>query len=117
MIKQLHPNQAMTKPVPELVDTHCHIHSADYPLNVEAVIDGAALRGVNQLICVGCSLEDSKRAIDCAQNHHSIWSSIGIHPHESDEYVTNPLLLQKFTALVTHPKVVAIGECGLDYYY
>ena len=99
-----------------LVDTHCHIHSADYQLDTDEVITGAQKEGVENLICVGTDLEDSTRVVEFAQNQPNCWASVGIHPHEAKRY-KDKKDLEKFAKLAGLPKVVAIGECGLDYFY
>jgi TatD DNase family protein len=101
----------------EFVDTHCHIHSPDYELDSEETIESAKKEGVTKLMCVGCTLDDSRLAIKFAGRHDNIWATIGLHPHEAKEYVNDHLALQEFRNLATEPKVVAIGETGLDYYY
>jgi TatD DNase family protein len=101
----------------ELVDTHCHIHFPGYELDPEDAIRAAYKSGVTRLLCVGCTLVDSELAVAFAHNHGNIWASIGLHPHEAKEYVNNSDKLQKFCNLIVKNKVVAIGECGLDYYY
>ena len=73
--------------------------------------------GVTRIICVGCSLSDSKQGIELANRHKSIWASIGIHPHEAKQYVNNQKALQELRSLADKPRVVAIGEIGLDYFY
>lgn len=104
----------------ELVDTHCHIHFPDYELDEAEVIAAATAAGVTRLICVGCRLTDSEGAVAIAKRHANIWASIGLHPHEGSEYVHDDHALQKFRQLALHHqqnKIVAIGECGLDYHY
>lgn len=104
----------------ELVDTHCHIHFPDYELDEAEVIAAATAAGVTRLICVGCRLTDSEGAVAIAKRHANIWASIGLHPHEGSEYVHDERALQKFRQLALHHrqnKIVAIGECGLDYHY
>jgi TatD DNase family protein len=117
----------------QLVDTHCHIHEANYQLqgddpvrarwlkagikDPDTLIKGAQDAGVTRLICVGTSLEDSQRAVDFVQDHSNCWAAIGIHPHEAKLYAGKPDPLGQFAALAKRPKVVAVGECGLDYYY
>ena len=100
-----------------LVDTHCHIHSKDYPVDIKEVYASAKKVGVDKLICVGTDLEDSKLAVEFADSHENTWASIGIHPHEANKYVAKPELLKEFAKLATSNKVIAIGECGLDYFY
>lgn len=101
----------------DLIDTHCHIHSADYPLDPKYVLEDARADQVTKLICVGTDLGDTKLAIEFAQNNQNVWASIGIHPHESEHYVNNTEALNEFESLAAQTKVVAVGECGLDYYY
>lgn len=116
----------------ELVDTHCHIQSAGLSsgdkvtrelwakvpeLSAQQIITSAEAADVTRLICVGCDLEDSKLAISFAQNHEQFWASAGIHPHEAQHYTGKTKLLEEFAALISQSKVVAVGECGLDYFY
>lgn len=93
-----------------LIDTHCHIHEADYPLNADEVIQYALEAGVEKMICVGTSEESSKRAVEFASTRQNIFASIGVHPHDTKDG------WQKITDL-TDKKIVAVGEIGLDYYY
>lgn len=74
--------------------------------------------GVTRLMAVGCTLADSMLAIEMAARHKNIWASIGLHPHEAKHYVNNHEKLQQFRNLIVgENKVVAVGECGLDYHY
>lgn len=99
------------------VDTHCHIQFADFGLDPDEAIQNAARVGVDRLLVVGCSLEDSEAGVKFVRDRQNCWAAIGIHPHEAHHYVNNGEALQKFALLASQPKVVAIGECGLDYYY
>ncbi|MGZ6004649.1 MAG: TatD family hydrolase [Candidatus Saccharimonadales bacterium] len=101
----------------EFVDTHCHIHFPDYELDPAEVIKNAQNTGVTRLLAVGCTLPDSKLAIEMAKRYDKIWASIGLHPHEGSEYVNDSHTLQEFRRLAKEPKVVAVGETGLDYHY
>src|SRR3990167_2311132 len=101
----------------EFVDTHCHIHFPDYELDPEEVVKAAQKDGVNRLLCVGCTVIDSQRAVEFAAKNPNIWATIGMHPHEAKEYVNDSASLQHFRSLTGKPKVVAIGETGLDYHY
>src|SRR5438105_4166725 len=121
----------------QLTDTHCHIHAAlnadgeqhtferwqrlDDP-NPVRMIERAADADVTKLLCVGCDVDDSRLAIEFvdsldAQYEHRIYASIGIHPHEAARYTNDTSQLDEFRQLATRPKVVAVGECGLDFYY
>lgn len=114
-----------------LVDTHCHIQSAGLKRGERAtrelwakapgitgdkLVSDAGAAGVTRLICVGCDTEDSRLAADFAKNRENCWASVGIHPHEAQHYGL-AAELQEFAKLTARPKVVAVGECGLDYYY
>jgi TatD DNase family protein len=101
----------------QFVDTHCHVHFPDYELDADQVIRDAAESGVTRLIAVGCTLHDSKRGIDLAARYQHVWASIGVHPHESSDYVHDHHALQQLHGLASAPKVVAVGEIGLDYHY
>lgn len=93
------------------------MHFPDYQLKPEEVIESALNSGVTKMVCVGCSLEDSKLGVEMAAKHKSIWASVGVHPHEAKQYVENEKALQELRQLPTEPRVVAVGEIGLDYFY
>lgn len=99
------------------VDTHCHIHFDYYTLDPDEVIANAQSEGVSRLICVGCTLEDSRAGIEFVKNRENTWTSIGLHPHEGIHYTDDKRALEEFAKLVGQPKVIAVGETGLDYYY
>lgn len=116
----------------ELFDTHCHIQSAGNSagerttgdlwakapdLSGQQIIKNAKENGVNKMICVGCDLDDSKLAVNFVQDKSECYASIGIHPHEAQHYASQAGRLDKFAALAKREKIVAIGECGLDYFY
>jgi TatD DNase family protein len=101
----------------QFVDTHCHIHFLDYGLDPEQVINDAAVAGVTRLLVVGCTLEDSRAAVEFAARHDNVWATVGLHPHEGAQYVNDHKALQEFRELASKPKVVAVGETGLDFYY
>ena len=101
----------------ELIDTHCHLQFADYPLDPEQTLIDAKKEGVTAVIAVGCTLEDSRAAVEFAASHENVWAAIGLHPHEAKLYVHNHKALQEFRELASRPNVVAIGETGLDFYY
>ena len=98
----------------EFVDTHCHIHEADYKVGAETAIANANAQGVTKLICVGTSEADSAVAVAFAQNNDHVWASIGLHPHDAK---LGQEAFDALAALAGSPKVVAVGECGLDYFY
>lgn len=111
-----------------LTDTHCHIHDIVGTTDVAAkwreggvtdadkVVADAKKAGVTQLVCVGCTLADSELAVDFVQNRPGTWASIGIHPHEAKDFL-DAAAQKAFAKLAEKSKVVAVGECGLDYFY
>jgi TatD DNase family protein len=117
----------------QLVDTHCHIHSAyshrtdgiakkwhDSGYSEPKVLANDALEaGITKLVCVGTDLSDSQDAVKFVADQPNCWASVGVHPHEAKEFLAKPDSKQQFEALLTdkNPKIVAIGEFGLDYYY
>lgn len=93
-------------------DAHCHVQFGQYDEDREALIKRMEERGVGGIV-VGCDYESSKAAVEVAELHEHLWASIGLHPnHESDEWFE----ASKYRELAASPKVVAIGECGLDYF-
>jgi TatD DNase family protein len=115
----------------QFVDTHCHIQSAGTTvgerstrelwakskLQATTLVEKAAEASVSKLICVGCDLPDSQLAVDFTQQHESCWASIGIHPHEAKDYAGKPDKRHVFAKLAEGSKVIAVGECGFDFYY
>lgn len=98
------------------IDTHCHINSEELRLNARAIIARARSCGVVRMVIVGCNFDDSCEAVALTENfsQFGLYASVGIHPHEAKNYEGVP---QEFAALVNHPRVVAVGEIGLDYHY
>ena len=97
-----------------LIDTHAHLDFPDFDEGLDVVLARAADAGVTRVITIGTSLEGSRRAVDLAHRHRNVFATIGIHPGnalEAPEEILDPL-----RELARHPKVVAIGECGLDYH-
>src|SRR5438132_528346 len=100
----------------ELVDTHCHPHFAAFAADPKRVVRDAAAAGVNRLIVVGTTSEDSQGAIDFAAKHKNVWAAAGVHPHAAREYLTIDDAGLELRAMFARPKVVAVGEIGLDFY-
>lgn len=93
-----------------LFDTHCHIHEADYPLDIDETLARAVDSDVTKIICVGTSIDSSKRAVSFASKYPQSYASIGVHPHDTKDG-------WKLDDLELSDRVVAVGEIGLDYYY
>jgi TatD DNase family protein len=98
-----------------LVDSHCHLDFPDYAGHVDQVVGRAAEAGVGVCLSIGTELKRFPGVKAVAEKFANVWCSVGIHPHESEKE-----LLDDAAALIgetIHPKVVGIGETGLDYYY
>ncbi|HBC91905.1 MAG TPA: hydrolase TatD [Pelotomaculum sp.] len=97
-----------------LFDTHAHIAEEEYELDREEVLERARGAGVAYINNVGYNLESSRRAITLAENHNMVYASVGFHPHNAIE--AGPGYLGELKNMSAHPRVVALGEIGLDYY-
>lgn len=97
-----------------LIDTHCHLFYSSLKDNLPAVIDRAAELGVERMICVGTNLDDSRECRELAEKFTCIYASAGIHPHDAKDAPTDFIL--QLEDLLDHPKMVAAGEMGLDFY-
>ncbi|MBO8127822.1 MAG: TatD family hydrolase [Peptococcaceae bacterium] len=98
-----------------LIDTHVHLDDEKFDEDREDVIARAREAGVRKLITVGTDLPSSRRAVRIAEQYPFIYAVVGVHPHEAASAGEN--YLQQIEELAGHPRVVAIGEIGLDYYY
>ena len=101
------------------IDSHCHLDFPDFIDDFSGVIERAKIAGVAAMLTIGVSLAKAGQVIKIAETHNNIWASVGIHPHEtgSADYASASAVLEQLIQLSNHPKVVAIGETGLDYYY
>jgi TatD DNase family protein len=93
------------------IDNHCHLHDARIPGGAAAAVNAARAAGVSTMITVGCDAETSMAAIAVADEFDGVWATVGLHPHDAVNGVDS------ITSMFGHPKVVAVGECGLDYHY
>ncbi|MGI8752030.1 MAG: TatD family hydrolase [Acidimicrobiales bacterium] len=91
-------------------DSHCHVPYEGVGLEV---IDDARAAGVTRLVTVGTDAAQSARAAQVARDHDGVWATVGLHPHEADAGLDAVVEVLDGTG----PEVVAVGECGLDYYY
>ena len=98
-----------------LIETHAHLDYPDFAHDLDDVIRRARNAGVTLIITIGTSVESSRRAIDLAEKYPAVYAAIGVHPthvEEAEEDVITPL-----RELAKNPRVVAIGETGLDYHH
>jgi len=94
-----------------IIDTHCHLDDERYVDDIAEVIERAKESGVERFIIPGADPTTLKRAVALAEEYEEIFFSVGVHPYDAKNYDKNFL-----ASFVTHPKCVAIGECGLDYF-
>ena len=99
----------------ELIDTHCHLDWNAFDVDRAEVIDRALEAGVRRMITIGVDAPSSRRAIEIADQYDAVYAAVGVHPNDCADF--DAALLQEIRSLAQHPKVVAIGEIGLDYYW
>jgi TatD DNase family protein len=97
-----------------LIDTHTHLHEAEFTGDVDAVIDRARAAGVEAILTLGTDVASSERAVALAERFDVVWAAVGVHPHDAHSF--NDATLGRLRELARHPKVVAVGEIGLDFY-
>jgi TatD DNase family protein len=100
-----------------LIDSHAHIQGKEYSGEVEAVIKHAREAGVDKIIVVGGAgdMSSNTAAVGLVESWTNLYATVGMHPHDAKDVGEEEL--QELKRLAVHPKVVAIGETGLDYYY
>lgn len=97
-----------------MIDIHCHLNFKAFEKDVDKVIKKAFEAGVTKIINVGTKIDSSQKAIELAIKCDNLYAAVGIHPHHADKLEKN--WEEKLEELAKHPKVVAIGECGMDFY-
>jgi len=99
----------------ELIDTHCHLTFEQLAGDIKAVLQRSIEAGVTGWITVGTDTSENEKVIALCGGYKNLYAAVGIHPHEAKDVTDNDLQLLKDTA--GNPKVVALGETGLDYHY
>jgi len=97
-----------------LTDTHCHLDFAVFDADRSQVLDRCKEKGIERILVPGIDLVSSRRSLELAESEEIIFTAVGIHPNEGLKWNDNTL--NELQDLAAHPKVVAIGEIGLDYY-
>lgn len=94
-----------------IIDTHCHLDDERYNEDLDSVIANAKAKGVEKFIIPGADPKSLSRAVEISEKYEDVYFAVGVHPYDAAAY--DRAVLEPY---VNHPKCVAIGECGLDYY-
>jgi TatD DNase family protein len=98
-----------------LVDSHCHLDFPDFADDLDSIVMRAAAAGVGRLVTISTRVKRLDALLAIAERFPNVYCSVGTHPHHADE--EDGISAQELIALTQHPKVVALGEAGLDYFY
>lgn len=94
-----------------IIDTHVHLDDERYRDDLDEVLKRARESGVERFIIPGADPKNLKRAVEIAQNNSDVYFAIGVHPYDMESFNN-----EDFNSYINHPKCVAVGECGLDYF-
>src|SRR3989338_10667540 len=102
-----------------MFDTHCHLNFKRFKKNLEEVVFRAREAGVKNIVIPGTDISSSQKAVEIAENNVDMYAAVGIHPHHAFKLITNKKLritneIEEIEVLLSHPKVVAVGEVGMD---
>ncbi len=97
-----------------LIDSHCHLYMGSWAKNLDVVLTRAKERGVGKIICPGIDIDSSWRSVTIANKHKEVYAAAGVHPHDAENAPAD--FINQLRDILDHPKIVAIGEIGLDYY-
>lgn len=99
----------------QVFDTHCHLDDPKFDADREDAYHRMLENGVKRCVCVGSDLPSSRRCLEFAEQHDGVYAAVGVHPHEAKDAPEHYLI--QLREMLRHPKAVALGEIGLDYYY
>lgn len=98
-----------------LVDSHCHLDFPDFADDLDAVVARAEVAGIGRIVTISTRVRRLEALLKIAERFPNVYCSVGTHPHQADE--EDGISADELIALTRHPKVVALGEAGLDYFY
>ena len=98
-----------------LIDSHVNLHGEQFADDLDAVIERARDAGVGRMITICCQLADFPAVSAIAEKYEDIWCTIGAHPHHAKD--RPDIAAEELAEIAQHPRVVGIGETGLDFYY
>lgn len=99
----------------KLIDSHCHLNYAGLVERQDEVLASARERGIGGFLNISTRQKEWSDIIATAERNTDVWATVGVHPHEADAHPD--LGSSALVNAASHPRVIAIGECGLDYYY
>jgi TatD DNase family protein len=97
-----------------MIDVHCHLNFSNFDKDIEDVIKKAKEKGVEKIINVGTNIKESKKVVELASKYENLYAIVGVHPHDVDKLDKN--WLDELEIIARKPKVLGIGEIGLDYF-
>ena len=97
-----------------LIDSHCHLYMGSWKDNLPTILQNAKETGVGKIICPGIDIETSNKSAKIAFEYKEVYAAVGIHPHDAKDAPSN--FIDKLIELLQQPKVIAVGEIGLDFY-
>lgn len=97
-----------------MIDAHCHLNFQKFETDFDKVIKDAGEAGVHTIINAGTQVSSSRWAVDLAEKYKNLYAVVAVHPHHADK--VEKVWLDELEKLARHPKVVGIGECGMDYF-
>lgn len=98
-----------------LVDSHCHLDFPDFADDLDGVVSRAEAAGVGRMVTISTRVREQAKLLAIAERFPNVYCSVGTHPHHAEE--EDGISIDELIALTQHPKVVALGEAGLDYFY
>ncbi|MGO4715371.1 TatD family hydrolase [Bradyrhizobium sp. 2TAF24] len=98
-----------------LVDSHCHLDFPDFAEDLDGIVGRAEAAGVGRIVTISTRVRRLQALLDITARFPNVYCSVGTHPHQADE--EDGITAEELIALTAHPKVVALGEAGLDYFY
>ena len=99
-----------------LIDSHCHLNFPDFKDKIPETLERARKQGVTKFLTVNTKLSETDDLIKIVETYDDVWCSVGVLPHDANDHTLSEIE-QKVVQYAQHPKVVALGETGLDYYY
>ena len=104
----------MNKRLFSLVDSHAHLDNSQFNADLDMVLERADQAGIKQILTIGCDLQSSAKSVELAATYAPVYAAVGIHPHDAPQATDQGMAL--LDDLLKQPKVVAVGEIGLDFY-